>query len=164
MKMRTRWIVVVTAALLLTTLILLPRISEAGRSRLQAKRAGSKPVQQPSIQTQDQKADITVVASYHNDTSIPLRDMKPQPALQKAEHANKNRKIPVNHKDSPDPVVQDSFSDLKSLMTVNMPSPLLNFNGIGFPGRGLQLRAARHQWRSGRDAVCANGQRRLPGL
>ena len=31
-------------------------------------------------------------------------------------------------------MVQDRFSDLKSLMTVNMPSPLLNFNGIGFPG------------------------------
>ena len=31
-------------------------------------------------------------------------------------------------------MVQDSFGALKSLMAANMPSPILNFNGIGFPG------------------------------
>src|SRR2546430_1050597 len=134
-KMRARWIVILTATLLLTLLILLPRISEAERSRWTGtgNTLGANPLANNNP-TQDQKADITVVASYHNDTSIPLRKMKPQPVLPKAEHANENPKIPNKHKDSPDTVVQDKFSELTSLMTVNMPSPLLNFNGIGFPG------------------------------
>jgi hypothetical protein len=135
MKMRTRLVIVGTAALLLTVLTLLPRISEAERSKWfggETALAANPLLNVP--QGPDQRADISVVASYHNDTSIPLRDMKPQPALQKAEHADKNRKIPLNHKDSTDPVVQDRFSAVTELMTVNMPSPLLNFDGIGFPG------------------------------
>src|SRR5215216_1708308 len=85
---------------------------------------------------QDQKSDITVVASYQNDTSIRLRDMKPQPVMSKTEReANKNPKIPTNkHKDSPDPVVQDRFDVLGNLAIPNMPSPILNFDGIPFPG------------------------------
>ena len=134
MKMRTRWIVALMATLLLSLLILLPRISEAGRSGLLSNDTLAANPSANLNAIQDQRADIAVVASYHNDTSIPLRDMKPQPALQKQEHANKNRKLPVNHKDSPDPVVQDSFSALKSMISVNMPTPILNFNGIGFPG------------------------------
>ena len=137
MKMRARWITVLTATLLLTMLlILLPRISEAERFKWAGaeKILSANPVLN-SNPNQDQKGDITVVASYHNDTSIPLRDMKPQPVFSKGQHeANENPKIPHKHKDSPDPVVQDSFSDLRSLMTVNMPSPILNFNGIPFPG------------------------------
>src|SRR5258708_33520312 len=60
--------------------------------------------------------------------------MKPQPALPKTEHANENPKVPNKHKDSQDPVVQDKFNVLAILVTPNMPNPLLNFNGIGFPG------------------------------
>src|SRR6185369_3953792 len=135
MKMRTKAIVLFTAALLLTTVIVLPRIIEA--KRLKAVNANQSlsvsPLFTPSV-PQDQKNDIKVVASYHNDTSIPLRDMKPQPLVPKAVHENENPKIPNKHRDAPDPVVQDSFSDLMSLISVNMPSPLLNFNGIGFPG------------------------------
>src|SRR6266550_4208967 len=134
-----RSIIVVAAVLLLTlVVIVLRRIIEA--KRLQAL-SGDKNLSVTSALAgnpfqggQDQKGDITVVSSYHNDTSKPLRDMKPQPALAKAEHENENPKIPNKHKDSPDTVVQNSFSALTSLMTVNMPSPLLNFNGIGFPG------------------------------
>ena len=130
MKMRTKALVLLTTALLITAVVMLPRIIEAKRLKAQSVKNFSL----TTVVNQDQKANIQVVASYQNDTSIPLRDMKPQPALQKAEHANKNRKLPVNHTDSPDPVVQDRFSALKGLMAVNMPSPLLNFNGIGFPG------------------------------
>src|SRR3977135_680098 len=83
---------------------------------------------------QDQKGDITVVASYHNDTSIPLRDMKPQLAIPKQQHSNENPTVPTRHKDTPDKMVQDRFGDFTSLMALNMPSPILNFNGIGFPG------------------------------
>ncbi len=135
MKMRTKAIILFTAALVLTTVIVLPRIIEAKRLRaLNADKSLSvSPLLTPSV-PQDQKGEIRVVASYHNDTSIPLRDMKPQPLVPKAVHENENPKIPNKHRDAPDPVVQDSFSDLMSLITVNMPSPLLNFNGIGFPG------------------------------
>ena len=134
MNSRLRWMIVIAAALLLTTVILLPRIIEA--KRLKALNANKSLAVTPTLSpNQDQGGNITVVASYHNDTSIPLRDMKPQPAQSKPRSADKNRKVPVKHNDSPDPVVQDRFSDvLSSLMTVNMPSPLLNFNGIGFPG------------------------------
>jgi hypothetical protein len=126
MNMRARWIIVLTATVLLGMLVLLPRISEAGRSGW-TKDASALPAQ-------DQKGDISVVASYHNDTSKPLREMKAQPALPKAQHENENPRIPNKHKDAADPVVQTTFGDLKSLMTVEMPTPLLNFNGIGFPG------------------------------
>src|SRR6267142_3158458 len=131
-----RLIIIVTAVLLLTTaVIVLPRIIEAKRlNALSADRNPALASAFTSNPNQDQKGDITVVGSYHNDTSKPLRDMKPQPALSKAQHENENPKIPNKHKDSPDTVVQNSFSALTSLMTINMPSPLLNFNGIGFPG------------------------------
>ena len=131
--MRTRWLIVITATLLLGVLMLLPRISDSERSKwLGGETALAADASVP--QGQDQRADISVVASYHNDTSKPIRDMKPQPLVPKAVHENENPKIPNKHKDAPDPVVQSRFSDLTSLMTVNMPSPLLNFNGIGFPG------------------------------
>jgi hypothetical protein len=136
MKTRTRLFVLVAAALLLTsTVILAPRISEARRAGWLGGQPAPGANPAPNItQDKDQKADITVVASYHNDTSKPLREMKLQPALQKAEHADKNRKIPVRHTDSADPVVQDSFGGAGNLMSLLMPSPILNFNGIGFPG------------------------------
>src|SRR5215213_10316450 len=89
----------------------------------------------PTNPNQDQHSDITVVASYQNDTSIPLRKMKPRPMGSKTEHeANENPKIPTTHKDSPDPVVQDRFDILTNIVTPNMPSPILNFDGIPFPG------------------------------
>jgi hypothetical protein len=90
----------------------------------------------PTSRDQDQKSDIAVVASYQNDTSIPLRKMKPHPVVSKTEHeANKNPKVPTDkHKDSPDPVVQDRFGVLTNVAIPNMPSPVLNFDGIGFPG------------------------------
>ncbi|HKB66479.1 MAG TPA: fibronectin type III domain-containing protein [Pyrinomonadaceae bacterium] len=136
MKMRTKAIILFTAALLLTTVIVLPRIIEAKRlNTLNADKSLSVSPLLTSSVPQDQKGDITVVASYHNDTSIPLRDMKPQPVFSKGEHeANENPKIPHKHKDEADPVVQNFFSDLRSFQTLNMPAPILNFNGIPFPG------------------------------
>src|SRR5882672_5667113 len=140
MKMRARWIIVLTTALLVGLLTLPPRISEAehfkwaGAEKAPAVNPvlSSNPNQDP---TQDQRGDVTVVESYHNDTSKPLRDMKPQPVFSKGQHeANENPKIPHRHIDSPDPVVQGSFSDMKALITPNMPAPILNFNGIPFPG------------------------------
>ena len=67
--------------------------------------------------------------SYKNDVSPPLRNMKQLPIVQSPEHeAAENPKIPRNHVDSPDPVVQNFLApDL-------MPAPILNFDGIPFPG------------------------------
>src|SRR5258708_39556781 len=132
MKTRTKAIIALTTALVLIIIVLLPRIIEA--KRLNAVDA-DKSLMSTQGASQDQKGDITVVASYHNDTSIPLRDMKPQPVFSKGEHeANENPKIPHKHKDEADPVVQNFFSDLRSFQTLNMPAPILNFNGIPFPG------------------------------
>ena len=135
MKKRTVSIIILTATLLLTTVIVLPRIIEA--KRLKRLSADTNLAVTPVLAVatgQDQKGEVTVVASYHNDTSKPIRNMKPQPAIPKQQHENENPRIPTKHKDSFDPVVQDRFGDLKALITPNMPSPLLNFNGIGFPG------------------------------
>jgi len=132
--------IIVMAALLLTTVVmLLPRTIEA--KRLKAVSA-DKNLSLPSALTnhtnqvtQDQNGDVAVVESYHNDTSKPLRDMKPQPVFSKSEHeANENPKIPHVHKEGADPVVQGQFGDLKALIAVTMPAPILNFDGIPFPG------------------------------
>src|SRR5713101_4697951 len=139
MNLRARTIIVLTGILLLTVMVVLPRSTEAGRLKWFG--AEKTPPEKTAFamnagrDLQDQKPDIAVTASYHNDTSIPIRETKPQPALPKTEHeANKNPKVPTSHKDSPDPVVQDSFNILQTLMTPNMPSSILNFNGISFPG------------------------------
>src|SRR3954453_19278256 len=128
MNTRIKVILVLVTALVLTTVIMLPRISKAYGNRDTADPATGLSGQNSS------PADVQVVASYHNDTSKPLRDLPARPAFSKQQHENENPKIPNKHRDSADPVVQNSFSDLKSIMTPNISSPVLNFNGIGFPG------------------------------
>src|ERR1051325_5642257 len=130
--MRTRLLIVIAAALLLAVLSLLPRISEAERSKWLGGQT-AQAANNDAVQGQDQRGDISVVASYHNDTSKPLRDIKPHPLVPKAVHENENPKIPNKHRDAADPVVQDRYN-VESLISANMPSPLLNFNGIGYPG------------------------------
>src|SRR5229473_3536153 len=138
MKTRQRWMIVIAAALLLaTTVIVLPQIIWAKRStELPAGKSLSvKPVL-ASTSNQNQKNNVEVGASVHNDTSPPLRDMKPEKVGKKVEReANENPKVPASlkHKDSPDTAVQQ-FSLLLSLLAPNMPSPLLNFDGVAFPG------------------------------
>jgi hypothetical protein len=138
MKMRARWITLLSATLLLTLVIVFPRIGEAEHSKSPgAETLSANPTLNPInvSPVQDQQGDVQVVESYHNDTSIPLRKMKPQPLFFAGEHdANKNPKIPHKHKDAPDTAVQAPFSELKAAMAVNMPAAVLNFDGIGFPG------------------------------
>jgi hypothetical protein len=137
---RTRSIIIVTAALLLTAVVvILPRTIEA--KRLKASSADknlsltSALTINPNPAPQNQNGDVTVVESYHNDTSKPLRDMKPQLLFFQGDHeANLNPKIPHTHQDAADPVVQGQFGELKALIAVTMPTPLLNFDGIGYPG------------------------------
>jgi len=137
MKTRQRRLIVITAALLLATLILIPRIIEAGRSK--GSRAEKSPSVAPVLTSssgQDKKNDVIVGASVHNDTSPPLRDMKQEKVGKKVEHeANENPKVPASlkHRDSPDAAVQ-GYSLLFQLLAPSMPSPLLNFDGVAFPG------------------------------
>jgi hypothetical protein len=68
--------------------------------------------------------------SYHNDTSLALRRMPILPMQPAKEHteANPNPKLRIRHQDRQDPTVQ------RNLPAPNMPSPILNFDGIPFPG------------------------------
>ena len=79
-----------------------------------------------------------VGASYKNDVSPALRDVAQGWPLQfKPQHeAAENPKIPNNHQDSPDTVVQDKFVSELALLAPRIPGPILNFNGIRFPGVG----------------------------
>jgi hypothetical protein len=137
MKIRTRTIVLLAAVfLLITTVILLPRIIEAQRLKgLNGDKAlAVTPGQLAYIPSQAQKNNVTVGASVRNDTSPPLRDMKQAKLGRRVEHeANENPKLPNNHRDSTDPVVQGPNS-LLAFAGINIPSPILNFDGIAFPG------------------------------
>src|SRR6266446_8267615 len=91
--------------------------------------------QKPSQQMTEQLR-WQVIPSYHNDVSLPLREMALLPLPPAREHEGpENPRIPFNHAgtDRPDPVVQNKF--LNSL-TANIPSPILNFDGQAFPGSG----------------------------
>src|SRR5713101_9588807 len=86
------------------------------------------------MEGQNQNSNVTVGASVHNDTSPPLRDMKQAKVGANVEReANENPKLPNHHKDSADPVVQGANS-VSAFAGLNMPSPLLNFDGVPFPG------------------------------
>jgi len=136
MKPRQRWLIVTTAALLLTTVIVLPRI-------IGAKQSTASPLKSPAVapvpmrnMSQEKKSSVMVGASIHNDTSPPLRDIKQEKVGKKVEReANENPKVPatLKHVDSADTAVQ-GYSLLMALMAPNMPTPLLNFDGIAFPG------------------------------
>src|SRR5438132_12078071 len=79
---------------------------------------------------------VEVGASYQNDVSPPMRDVPPWSAsgLKPQHEANENPKVPYRHKDSADPVVQKTSISIRNMVAPNLPSPLLNFDGISFPG------------------------------
>ena len=136
--MRTKAVLLIAAASLLFAVVALPRIIEA--KRLNGTNADKNLTVPPMLATsitQNQKGgNVTVGASVRNDTSPPLRDMKQARVGRKFEReANENPKIPsaVNHNDEADPVVQGANS-LLAFAGINMPSPSLNFDGVGFPG------------------------------
>jgi len=83
---------------------------------------------------------LQVGASYRNDVSPPMRDLPAWTAAElKAQHeANENPKVPYRHKDSADPVIQNShvIRTLGTPSSPNLPSTILNFDGIAFPGVG----------------------------
>ena len=77
-----------------------------------------------------------IVNSYHNDVSPPLRQLAAMDVAQgHQEHeAALNPKIPILHTDRPDPVIEKT-SALR-LFAPSIPAPILNFDGIPFPGVG----------------------------
>src|SRR5207302_2205155 len=130
-----RLVIALAAALLAITVVVLPQI--IGAKHYTWLGAGRDVSAAPAVNVsagQNQQAQVTVGVSDRNDTSKPLRDMKQLPVEQKAEHeANENPKLPNHHIDSADPVVQGPNS-LMAFAGLNMPSPLLNFDGVPFPG------------------------------
>ncbi|MEY2488879.1 MAG: hypothetical protein QOC70_821 [Verrucomicrobiota bacterium] len=92
-----------------------------------------------SAQAQALKPDaLQVGVSYHNDVSQPLRDMPSAtgPERKDEREANENPKVPYRHTDSLDPVIQNSHVSALDLVAPDLPTPLLNFDGIPFPGVG----------------------------
>ena len=139
MKMRARTIIVLTATLLLTAIVILPRVTKAGRFKWFGEEKtplANLALASAGQDLQDQKTNITSGASIQNDTSPNLRDMAPAPYVGKGEEreAAENPKIPHSHTDSPDMVVQDSTASLMALIAPSIPGTVLNFDGIGFPG------------------------------
>ena len=79
---------------------------------------------------------IQVTPSYHNDLSRPLRELAAtdRPEQHQEREAAENPKIPNSHVDSPDPVIQKG--SILHFFAPRIPAPLLNFDGIPFPGVG----------------------------
>ncbi len=144
MTHRSRRIAVSVALLVIGGLfvIFLPRIgAHAQGNGKSANPLQATPTLTHSAAQEPVKEPVGVIsgASYHNDTSPNLRDMKQiaMPIGRGVENeANENPKVPHKHVDSPDPVVQKEFVKLKSLTSLDIPSPILNFDGIVFPGVG----------------------------
>ena len=146
MKRGTRTALSVLSVVLLAGVVVVP-LSKAQAARisrsalplqksvlsLSSRFVGGAMLRQPAATAGREPArdGVIVGASYHNDTSPPLRDMKPLPPMESPgeREANKNPKIPSHHTDDPDEVVQDYH-----VSSPNIPAPILNFDGIPFPG------------------------------
>ena len=83
------------------------------------------------------KAPVLFAKSVKNDVSPPLRDLPAIPMTLQARNCELKDNPPLNipHKDAPDGALQELEAPTKlGLAQPNMPSPTLNFDGIGFPG------------------------------
>jgi hypothetical protein len=147
MKSRSRWTSAAVFALLVTVLLLVPltraQVAKIPKAvfPLQKSVLGLHPgvlggvvhrsPAGPAGVESVQGGGVIVGASYRNDTSPPLREIPPIPIKARDQHeANENPKIPSHHMDGPDEsAVQNQF-----VSAPNMPAPVLNFDGIPFPG------------------------------
>src|SRR5467141_1974783 len=89
-------------------------------------------------QAQESKAQqvgqTTVIHALHSDLSRPLREQPLiWPPMETEHEANLNPKIPHQHQDGPDPVVQSSFWQ-RMINTPAIPAPVLSWAGIAYPG------------------------------
>ena len=88
---------------------------------------------------QEKQRDVVSGKSYRNDTSIPLREMRPEPYLGKEmdREANGNPKIPHSrHKDIPDEAVQDKTASMIASVAPLIAGSILNLDSNVFPGLG----------------------------
>ena len=77
----------------------------------------------------DSKPEVTSGRSVRNDVSRPLREIPAGPLVLQPQHLQLEPLAEISDEQAqPDPVVQ------KSLAPAAMPSPILNFDGVGFPG------------------------------
>src|SRR5437763_3255480 len=91
----------------------------------------------PPGQPSNPAPNLIVINSYHNDTSLPLRDSFAWPPRMTFEHeANENPKIPFHHTDKPDAVIQNVQASILGVLVPAIPRPILSFNGISYPGVG----------------------------
>ncbi len=76
-----------------------------------------------------------LIPSYHNDLSRPLRDLVKEwkPDARQQREAAENPHIANDHVDGPDPVIEKSWLNK---LAPHIPAPILNFDGIPFPGVG----------------------------
>jgi hypothetical protein len=91
-------------------------------------------------QTSEAKAQqfgqTTVIHPEHSDLSKPLREQPlTWPPIEAEHEANLNPKIPHQHQDGLDPVIQSSFWQ-RMIYTPAIPAPVLSWNGIAYPGVG----------------------------
>ena len=136
-----RWLAVVILAIMVAAFVTATTALMKDRpGRTDATKPSTSEIfRKPSIANQGNKkrdGEVTVGQSYHNDTSAPLRDIKPVPIKEREreEEENENPRIPHDHLDQPDGALQDQFVTLRSLLQPNMPGTTLNFDGIPFPG------------------------------
>jgi len=81
-----------------------------------------------------QFGETTVIRALRSDLSQPLREQPMAWPPAETEHeANLNPQIPHQHQDGPDPVVQSSFWQ-RMIGVPSIPTPILSWNGIPFPG------------------------------
>jgi len=77
-----------------------------------------------------QFGETTVIPALHSDLSRPLRDQPLiWPPTEPEYEANLNLKIPYEHQDNPDPVLQSSFWRIM-IGLPEIPSPILQWAGI----------------------------------
>src|SRR6266496_5635249 len=89
---------------------------------------------QPQEPKAQQVGQTTVIRALHSDLSGPLREQPLiWPPMQTEHEANLNPKIPHQHQDGPDQVIQSSFWQ-RMINTPAIPGPVLNWAGIPFPG------------------------------
>ena len=84
--------------------------------------------------TQATTSQLQVGVSYHNDISPPLRELAQLSYdVRQEREGPENPKLPNFHQDRPDPVIQGS---ILGQLAPNIPAPILNFDGIPYPGVG----------------------------
>lgn len=91
----------------------------------------------PALAASPQKQGPAVIfgTSYAHDLSPALRDM-PQGFgdVRQRHEGPENPRVPLHHKDMPDTVVDAHSGSWLSRLAPSIPQPLLNFDGISFPG------------------------------